>query len=130
MLHQDASLVQGNIGTFLSYSYDLAVMSAYAREIMDKHDNLHDTGHGDELGASSRRHCHAARNINYYKAFRVQVTHKTTNKSATAPPFPISTAAAAGAASPALVCCAERGNGNVGNNGCFYLGVGGMIRRL
>jgi hypothetical protein len=45
------------------------------------------------------------------------VTHKTTSKSAIAPPFPINTAAAAGAANPALVCCAERGNGYVGNKG-------------
>ena len=36
---------------------------------------------------------------------------------ATAPPFPISTAAAAGAANPALVWESERGLGYVGNLG-------------
>jgi hypothetical protein len=51
------------------------------------------------------------------KVFGFLVTHKTTNNSATAPPFPISTAAAAGAASPALVCCGDRGDGYVGNKG-------------
>ena len=43
---------------------------------------------------------------------------KTTKRMATAPPLPITTAAAAGAASPALVWEADSGFGYVGNFGC------------
>jgi hypothetical protein len=38
-------------------------------------------------------------------------TYKTTNSTAIAPPFPMRTAAAAGAASPALAWFGERGDG-------------------
>lgn len=44
-------------------------------------------------------------------------THNTTSRIAIAPPLPITTAAAAGAARPALVWDAERGFGKVGNFG-------------
>ena len=44
-------------------------------------------------------------------------TYKTTRRIAIAPPLPITTAAAAGAASPALDCEAESGLGYVGNAG-------------
>lgn len=47
-------------------------------------------------------------------------TNKTTSRTAMAPPFPIITAAAAGAARPALVWAGERGFGYVGK-----LGYGG-----
>lgn len=43
--------------------------------------------------------------------------YNTTSRIATAPPLPIITAAAAGAASPALVCAFDRGFGYVGNLG-------------
>ena len=45
------------------------------------------------------------------------IAYNTTSRMVIAPPLPITTAAAAGAASPALVCDAERGFGYVGNLG-------------
>lgn len=45
------------------------------------------------------------------------VTNNTTSSMATAPPFPIRTVAAAGAANPALVCDADSGSGYVGKRG-------------
>ena len=48
----------------------------------------------------------------------VEWTYNTTRRIATAPPLPMRTVAAAGAANPALVCEEDKGNGYVGNLGC------------
>jgi hypothetical protein len=97
------------------------------------------------LSATRARHSHAAltqttqRRKSTTERFpnkRKKYTYNTTRSTAIAPPLPMTTAAAAGAASPALTCDGDSACGNVGNRGwiknsvsrsdtTFYLGIEG-----
>ena len=54
---------------------------------------------------------------------RWKTSYNTTSRMATAPPLPMMTTAAAGAARPALVCEADKGNGYVGKLGYLKLDI-------